>query len=104
MELSAYNHFLMREIKYTRHLELRLKLRNIPWDFPRKIYLTGKERYFDALTDKFIVVKRMKYHGKFKELAVAYEEIGNETHLITIHPLKEYQKEARIKSERWRKL
>ena len=77
---------------------------DITRDFPQEIYLNGDERYFDVLTDKFIAVKRMKYHGKSRELVVVYEEKGNEAHLITIHPLKEYQKEARIKSGRWSKI
>jgi len=41
---------------------------------------------------------------KLREMAVIYEEINNQINLITIHPLKNYQKLSRIKLGRWQKL
>jgi len=37
-------------------------------------------------------------------LVLVYEEKLNEINLITIHPLKNYQKISRIKQGRWKKL
>jgi len=34
---------IMKRINYTAHLELRLKLRDIPYDLPAKIYKSSKE-------------------------------------------------------------
>ncbi len=54
----------MKEIHYTQHLELRMKLREIPRTLPKKIYQTAVERYFDSETGKMIVVKEVKYKGR----------------------------------------
>ena len=94
----------MKEIYYTKHLKLRLKFRKISEDLPREIYLTAKERYFDTATKKSVAVKRIKFEGKLKEIALIYEETPLFVNLITIHPLKKYQKFNRIKFKRWQKL
>ena len=94
----------MKKIVYSPHLLLRLKLREIPYPLPKEIYQTSKEHYFDRETLKKVAVKRVKYKNKLREMAVVYEEINNQINLITIHPLKDYQKISRINSGRWRKL
>lgn len=94
----------MAIICYTSHLELRLNLRNIPYELPRHIYSTARERYFDESTKKYIAVARVMYKGKKREFAVIYEEANNEVFLISIHPLKIYQKYNRLASGRWRKI
>lgn len=94
----------MKEIVYTAHLELRLKLRGIPRDLPGEIYRTAKESYFDRETEKIVAVRRVLYKGKKRELMVAYNETEQRARLITIHPLKEHQKISRVKSGRWQKL
>ncbi len=43
-------------------------------------------------------------YGKMREVMVAYDIIEETVTLLTIHPLKEGQKENRVKSGRWRKL
>ena len=91
-------------VSYTPHLEVRLELREIPYELPRRIYSTARERFFDEKTGKYIAVARAAYKGKMREFAVVYEEIGGEAFLISVHPLKIYQKYNRIKSGRWRKI
>lgn len=94
----------MRKIVYSFHLILRLKLREIPYALPKKIYQTSREHYFDKETLKKVAVKKVKFKNKLREIVVIYEEINNQINLITIHPLKNYQKVSRIKSGRWQKL
>lgn len=94
----------MKKIVYSQHLVLRLKLREIPYFLPKEIYQTSKEHYFDKETFKKIAVKKIKFKNKLREMVVVYEEINNQINLITIHPLKNYQKISRIKSGRWQKL
>lgn len=94
----------MRNIQYTVHLELRIKLRKMPYDLPKKIYQTANERYFDDETKNFIAIKNVKYKNKMREMALIYQETFNEVILITIHPLKLYQKISRINSGRWMKI
>jgi len=94
----------MKKIVYSSHLRLRLKLREIPYLLPKEIYQTSKEHYFDKETLKKVAINRVKFKEKLREMAVIYEEINNQINLITIHPLKNYQKISRIKSGRWQKL
>ena len=94
----------MKKVVYSSHLILRLKLREIPYSLPKQIYKTSKEHYFDKVTLKKVALKEVKFKGKIREMAVIYEEINNQINLITIHPLKDYQKISRIKSGRWQKI
>jgi len=51
------------EIKYTAHLEFRLKIRNIPYDLPRKIFEVAQERYYDTITKHFIAIHQAKFEA-----------------------------------------
>ena len=94
----------MKFIRYTAHLELRLKLRGIPHHIPEKIYRTSHERYWDSATVKCIALKRVTIGGRIREYALTYEESAETIALITIHPLKALQKQNRIRSRRWQPL
>jgi hypothetical protein len=94
----------MKKILYSSHLIFRLKLREISYYLPKKIYQNSKEHYFDKETGKKIAIRKAKHKSKLREMAVVYEEINSQINLITIHPLKKYQKVSRIRSGRWQKL
>jgi len=92
------------QIKYSEHLENRLSLRKIEYELPKRIFELSNERYFDEETEHFIAIMETKLYNKNREVMVAYEikeDIGT---LLTIHPLKENQKDNRVKSGRWRKI
>lgn len=90
-----------RRIQYADHLRLRLTLRKIPEQLPRKIYQRAKERFFDTVTHHRVAVARAHYAGKIREMAVSFEDNGETVTLITIHPLKEQQKTNRINARKW---
>jgi len=92
-----------KEIVYTDHLQLRLKIREIDSDLPRQVYEEATERYFDIVTEYNIAVGEAYYKGKYREMAVIYSEMTWEIRLITIYPLKSYEKISKIESGRWRK-
>lgn len=92
------------KIIYTQHLEFRLKLREIPARLPKEIFQKSEERYFDLITSRKVAVGTIAFKGRFREMAVVYEEMDKQINLITIHPLKNYQKESRINSWRWQKI
>jgi len=94
----------MKKIVYSSHLIFRLRLREISYSLPKKIYQTSKEHYFDKETLKKIAIKKVKFKNRLREMVAVYEEINGQINLITIHPLKNYQKINRIKSGRWQKL
>lgn len=94
----------MRKIVYSPHLAFRLKFREIPHELPKIIYLTSKEHYFDKDTFKKVAVKNVQFKTETREMAVIYEDANGQVNLITVHPLKKYQKYNRVKSGRWVKL
>jgi hypothetical protein len=94
----------LKEIVYTDHLKFRIKLRHIPGFLPKEIYLEAKERYFDVQTGHMVAIKEVEFAGKLREVMVCYDEKRDKVEVITIHPLKAYQKLHRIQTGRWRKL
>lgn len=92
------------KIIYSKHLANRLKLRNIEYNLPEKIFHQSKENFFDNETGHLIAITKTELYGKTREVMVAYVLEGNNVKLLTIHPLKEGQKENRVNTGRWRKL
>ena len=90
-----------KRIRYAEHLRLRLVLRRIPEQLPRRIYTRAKERFFDTVPGNFVAVARARYAGKIREMAVVFVEDEESIALITIHPLQPHQKNNRIVSGRW---
>jgi len=81
-----------------------LSIRGIGYDLPRKIFVESRERYIDDETEHFIATMEVELYNKLREVMIAYVVEGDVARLLTIHPLKEGQKENRIKSGRWRKI
>ena len=56
----------MEEIKYTNHLRLRLGIRRIHSEYPRIIYASPEQMFFDNVEKTNIAIKRLKYrHSRF---------------------------------------
>ena len=92
------------EIKYSRHLEQRLILRGIGHELPSLIFNQSEERYYDQETGYMIATMGVQLYNKRREVMVAYVVEQDMVKLLTIHPLKEGQKENRVQSGRWRKI
>jgi hypothetical protein len=90
-----------RRTVYADHLRLRLALREIPEQLPRRFYLRAKEHFFDTNTHHHVAVARARYAGKMREMALSFDDDGETVTFITIHPLKEQQKMNRINAKRW---
>ena len=86
------------QIKYSKHMETRIVLRKIDYGLPEKIYKNAKERFIDKEAGHTIAVTKTAIYGKERDLE------DTDVTLLTIHPLKEGQKEKRIRSGRWRKI
>ena len=92
------------QIKYSKHIETRLALRKIEYNLPKRIYEDAGERFTDTETGHTMAVMRALIYGKERDIMVAYKHEDVDIKLLTIHPLKEWQKENRIQSGRWRKI
>jgi hypothetical protein len=92
------------KVEYSEHIKYRLKFREIDYDLPKIIFEQSEGKYFDAETGHFIAVKNVNLYNKNREVMVAYTFHGDYVTLLTIHPLKEGQRENRINIGRWRSI
>ena len=90
--------------EYSAHLTHKLALRKISQDLPQQVYEESNERYYDTETGHTVATMNVVIYGKLREVMLAYDIIEQTVILLTIHPLKEGQKENRLKSGRWRRL
>lgn len=91
------------KVHHTKHLIERLQLRQIDAELPATIYQQATERYIDIDTGYHVAVMDALLYGKMRHVMVAYVSEGDEIRLLTIHPLKDGQKDNRLASGRWRK-
>lgn len=92
------------QVKYSEHIKTRIALRKIDYNLPKKIFDEAQERFIDTETGHTIAVTKAIIYDKERDVMVAYRHEGIDIKLLTIHPLKEGQKENRIKSGRWRRI
>jgi hypothetical protein len=79
-------------------------MRNMPYSLPKKIFKEAKEHYFDGLTGHYVAICKLEFKHKTREFALTYDKKGSVIEIITVHPIKAYQKITRINSGRWRKI
>lgn len=91
----------MVRIVYTEHLKLRLKIRKVPDDYPKKIYNNPEQTFFDNFEKTFIAIKKLKYNKKVRNMMVAYEKENDKVKIVTIHPITDEKIINRIISRRW---
>ncbi len=89
------------KIRFSRHYAERQKLRSIPDDLAETILIKADGHFRNGVTGWLIAVKRLVFQGKERDMALTYTRMGDEVILITLHPLKEGQKERRVDSRRW---
>lgn len=73
----------------------------MPYDLPKDVYNYSAEHYYDTITGHYIAIGTAKYKKKYREMAVVYKEDEKIIEIITMHPLKQGQKENRIRRGRW---
>jgi hypothetical protein len=92
---------MRKDVEYTDHLKLRLRIRKIPEDYPKLIYENPDQHFFDNLEGVQISVKRLKYGGKLRNMMIAFEEKGDAVKIITVHPISDDKISNRIMGGRW---
>ena len=93
----------MAHIEYSEHLKLRLKVRNIPEDYPNQIFQKPEQKFFDNSEKTFIAVKKLNYNKKLRNMMIAYEEKDDLINIITIHPITDEKIIKRVLNKRWTK-
>ena len=64
------------QIIYSRHIENRLRLRQIEYDLPKRIIEQAEENYYDNETGHHIAMMKTEINNKIKEVMVAYTVEG----------------------------
>ncbi|MEK6964409.1 MAG: hypothetical protein AABX70_08375 [Nanoarchaeota archaeon] len=93
----------MQKIVYTAHLELRLKIRKIPYGYPTRVCEEPDQTFYDQIEGNHIAIKKLKYGGKIRNMMIAYEEKDDSIEIITIHPITDEKIINRTLNERWTK-
>lgn len=93
----------MINIMYTDHLKLRLRVRKIPFRFPKIIYEEPDQTFFDNVERTYVAIKKLRYGTTFKNFMIAYERHNENIYIITIHPITEEKIINRVLSGRWSK-
>ena len=86
---------------FTDHLKSRLKLRDIPVKNVENIFKNAKEFYWDNLRQHHVVISKVTYKGSVRKMLAAYDTIGNETEVITAHPITDAEIKKRLVLGRW---
>ncbi|MGQ9558523.1 MAG: hypothetical protein ACUVTU_11285 [Desulfurispora sp.] len=89
------------EVVHSRHFSLRKELRHIPDGLAEMILNNADSYYIDVMTEYHIAVKRLEFNGAIRDMALTYSISEDKIILVTLHPLKEGQKENRVRSGRW---
>ena len=92
------------EVRYSAHLRLRLKVRDIPEDLPRVVYFNARRRFIDLATQTEVAIARRNLWGKQRDIVLIYRRYATHVVLITMHPLKPGQAENRVQTGRWQKI
>ena len=85
----------------TDHLKSRLKLRNIAGKTVENIFRKKEEYYWDNLRQHHVTIAKITYKGKLRKMLAAYDTIGDETEVITAHPITDAEIKQRLISGRW---
>ena len=91
------------KIVYRPHLKIRLKQRNIPFNYPKQIIESPEKEYFDTLAKRNIAIKKLLLEGKLRNMIVAYDKIRNNIEIVTIHVISNKEIWNKVKTGRWRK-
>ena len=92
------------QIKYSKHIEYRLSLRRMDYNLPKRIFEQSNKRYIDEETGYLVATMTVELYNKPRDVMIAYTMQEDLVKLLTIHPLKEGQKDNRVKSGRWRRI
>lgn len=89
------------KILLSSHLNIRLKERKIPRNYPSKILSKPDARFIDSVTNYKIAVRSLMYNFKIRPMVVVYDIIKSEIQIITIHPISSREIANKLKRERW---
>lgn len=89
------------EIKYSDHLQFKIRVRRISEGIPGRIYRESTQRYYNHHTLRHIAVMQVYYQRRRTLMMIAYDQHPDHVEIITIHPIARQQVQDRLNSGRW---
>ena len=80
---------------------MRLKQRRVPLRIVKEIFEKSVGYYWDRLRNHYVAVGEVVYKGKRRKVLAAYDKIGKEAEVITVHPITSFEIKQRLDSGRW---
>ena len=93
--------YLFKNIHKTAHFLRRCKMRGISEQIINELVYQYDEIFKDKITNNLIFIKKFKWTNKERNIILVTQIKEQDLFLITIHPLKENQKQNRIENGRW---
>lgn len=90
------------KIVYKPHLLIRLKEREFPQEYPRRVIQFPDQEYFDTFAKRYIAIKQLSFAGRLRNIVVAYDIIKESKEVITIHVISSKEIKNKLNSGRWR--
>ena len=91
------------KIVYRQHLKIRLKEREIPFDYPKQILESPEREYFDTQAARNIAIKNLLFKGLLRNIVIAYDIIDDRIEIVTIHVISDKEIKSKLESGRWEK-
>ena len=73
----------------------------MPFKYTRIIYEKPEQKYYDTTEINFILIKKLYFNKKVRNMLIAYEKTENGVNIITIHPITEEKIINRLMNRRW---
>lgn len=89
------------EIRYSSHLQFKLRVRAIAETLPERIYRESQQRYQNHHTLRHIAVMEAYYQRKRTLMMIAYDQFAGYVEIVTIHPITKDQIQDRLRDGRW---
>jgi len=67
----------------------------------KEIFRRSEKRYWDNLRERHIVISKVNYGSKSRNVLAAYDKIDGDAEVITVHPISDSQIAQRLNSGRW---
>lgn len=90
-------------VVYTQHLSDKLRERNFPQDFPKRIFYRPDLKFKDTERESCVSIRKLPYYGRIRYISIFFEYDKNEksVKIMTIHPETHKEIENRVEKGRY---
>lgn len=89
------------KIVYKPHLHDRLKERGIPDAYKDEIISNPDKEYFDNVSGRRILIKKLQHKDRLRNIVVVYDIIEGTKEIITSYPIRDSEIKNKVKAGRW---